>query len=108
MKSAGRFEVRYTDGARDDLLRLFELQLGIARTVEDLDRAQAAIDAIREAAERHLANGPLIYRKVGANPFLRELVIPFGASGYVALYEVAADRRVNVLAVRHQREDDYH
>jgi len=42
------------------------------------------------------------------SPFLRELVIPFGGAGYVALFEVEDQRTVTVLAVRHQREDDYH
>jgi plasmid stabilization system protein ParE len=37
----------------------------------------------------------------------RELVIPFGHDGYVALFEIMDDRTVVVAAVRHQREDDY-
>ena len=41
------------------------------------------------------------------NPFLRELVIPFGSGGYVALFEIEARDRVSVLAARHQREEDY-
>jgi plasmid stabilization system protein ParE len=36
------------------------------------------------------------------------MVIPFGAGGYVALFEIEADNFVTILAVRHQREDDYH
>ena len=39
--------------------------------------------------------------------FLRELVIGFGASGYVVLFEIEDAATVTVLAVRHQREDDY-
>ena len=42
------------------------------------------------------------------NTFLRELIIVFGASGYVALFEIDDAKTVTVLAVRHQREDDYH
>ncbi len=42
------------------------------------------------------------------NPFLRELIIPFGASGYVALFEIENRDTVTVLAVRQQREADYH
>jgi ParE toxin of type II toxin-antitoxin system, parDE len=38
---------------------------------------------------------------------VRELVIPFGHDGYVALFEIMDDRTVVVAAVRHQREDDY-
>ena len=42
------------------------------------------------------------------DPFLRELVIGFGAAGYVLLFEIESQHIVNVLAARHQREDDYH
>jgi hypothetical protein len=34
--------------------------------------------------------------------------MPAGASGYVALFEIAAPDSVVVIAVRHQREEDYH
>ena len=46
--------------------------------------------------------------RMTVNRALRELVIPFGASGYVALFEIVESDRVIVGAVRHQREDDYH
>lgn len=36
----GDFAVRYTDSARDDLLRLFDFLLDRAQTVEDFDAAQ--------------------------------------------------------------------
>jgi len=39
---------------------------------------------------------------------LRELVIPFQSAGYVALYEIEGGGVVNVLAIRHQLEDDYY
>lgn len=42
----------------------------------------------------------------GVRP-LRELIIPFGSAGYVALFEVDSDKTVSVLAVRHQLEEDY-
>ncbi|MBC7310978.1 MAG: type II toxin-antitoxin system RelE/ParE family toxin, partial [Rhizobium sp.] len=38
----------------------------------------------------------------------RELLVPFGNSGYVVLYEIEDAETVTILAVRHQREDDYH
>jgi plasmid stabilization system protein ParE len=40
-------------------------------------------------------------------PFEREWVIPFGKAGYVALFRVLSEEEVAVLAIRHQREDDY-
>jgi hypothetical protein len=36
------------------------------------------------------------------------LIIAFGVSGYVAPFEIDGAKTVTVLAVRHQREDDYH
>jgi hypothetical protein len=52
---------------------------------------------------------PFSCRKAAAdNPFIRELIIPFGASGYVALFEIEDGQTVTVLALRHQLEDDYY
>lgn len=100
--------VRYAAAAREDLDRLFDHLLGQARTADDFAAAQRAVDAIVTAVEHHLRATPFIYRKAGTSPFVRELVIPFGSSGYVALYEIDDAATVTVLAVRHQREDDYH
>ena len=102
------FEVRFSTAADDDLERLFEFLLDAARTVDDLARAQTAIDAIRSAATHQLAVTPFSVRKAGNSPTRRELIIPFGASGYLALYEIASPTGVVVLAVRQQREEDYH
>jgi plasmid stabilization system protein ParE len=55
-----------------------------------------------------LRTSPFTCRKAGQSPFLRELVVSFGRSGYVALFEIEDDSHVAVLAVRHQLEDDYH
>jgi plasmid stabilization system protein ParE len=104
----GKFEVRYTESARGDLLRLFDFMLQRAQTSEDFDAAQLALDGIRASVETHLSKSPFIYRKVGVSPFVRELIIPFRSGGYVALYEIAEPGIVNVLAVRHQLADDYY
>ena len=55
-----------------------------------------------------LGRSPFIYRKAGPSPFLRELLIPFGNSGYVALFEIEDASTVTILAMRHQLEDDHH
>ena len=102
------FEVRYSDSAREDLLRLFDFLLERAQTAEDFDSAQLAVDVIRDTVERSLSRTPFVYRKAGDSPFLRELLIPFRGAGYVALYEIKDAAHVTVLAVRHQLEDDYH
>jgi plasmid stabilization system protein ParE len=102
------FVVRLSPTAEADLERLFEFSLDRAETTEDLDRAQAAIDAIRATAQHRLAITPFSFRKAAQNPAQRELIIPFGGAGYVALYEIVSTSEVVVLAVRHQREEDYH
>lgn len=69
------------------------------------DAATQAVEAIRTAIEM-LGAHPLIGRLVSAN--VRELVISFGRTGYVALYRFVPSRReVRILAIRHQRELDY-
>ncbi len=100
------YRVRFTEQAEADLVRLYEFIL--ERDETDWALAERALEAIRNAV-RSLELSPFSYRKAtSSNPFLRELVIPFGASGYVALFEIDDDKTVTILAVRHQREDDYH
>ena len=55
-----------------------------------------------------LQSSPFTCRKASSNPLLRELIVPFGATGYVALFEISDAQTVTVAAVRHQRESDYH
>ena len=100
-----RYQVRFTRHAEADLLRLYEFLLE-----HDLDMAQRALAAIKDAL-RLLEQFPFTCRKAGDGqhgPRLREMVIPFGASGYVALFEIEDASTVTILAVRHQRENDYH
>ncbi len=55
-----------------------------------------------------LGQAPEIGRPLDDEPRLRELVIPFGGAGYVALYRHdPAAGAVVVLAFRHQREAGY-
>jgi len=97
------FEVRYTPGAREDLKRLYAFLLE-----KDLAAAREARQAI-EKAMAFLKDFPFSCRKADpANPFLRELIIPFGNAGYVALFEIEDASTVTILAIRHQREEDYH
>ena len=49
------FRVRYTEAARDDLLRLSDALLARAHTVEDLDAAQIAIDTFTAEVESRLS-----------------------------------------------------
>jgi plasmid stabilization system protein ParE len=55
-----------------------------------------------------LETNPDIGRPYLDSPMLRELLISFGDSGYVALYRYeATEDVVHVLAFRHQREAGY-
>ncbi len=101
------FVVRYGASARDDLERLYDFLLDRATTAEDLDLAERALAAVSAAVE-NLRRSPFIYRKAAEDPFLRELLIPFGNSGYVAPFEIEDASTLTILAVRHQLEDDYH
>jgi plasmid stabilization system protein ParE len=103
------FAVEFSPEATEDLQRLFDfaLQRELDSATGDLDGPTRALQAIKDGLA-FLALSPFSCRKVGASAFVRELVIPFGASGYVALFEIVDDARVIVGAVRHQREDDYH
>ena len=96
------YRVRYTKAAREDLRRLFDFLVE-----RDLKAAYRARDAIVNGIE-FLQELPFSCRKAEAdNPFLRELVISFGVAGYVALFEIEDSETVTILAIRHQREDDY-
>lgn len=100
------YQLRFTEDAEADLVRLYELIPAKEQT--DWSLASRALDAIKNGI-RSLEQSPFSYRKAtSGNPFLRELIIPFGASGYVALFEIDDDQTVTILAVRHQREQDYH
>lgn len=97
-----RYKVRFTPEAEDDLLRLYDFLLKM-----DVTAAERALDAIEGAVEV-LRLSPFSCRKVlSDNPFLREVIIPFGSAGYVALFEIESSSTVHILAVRHQREEDY-
>lgn len=93
-------ELRFAVDAEDDLLRLYEFLVE-----KDLKTAESALKQIRRALIA-AAEFPFSHRKA-AKVFVRECVIPFGRAGFVAAFEIAEDH-VLVLAVRHQREDDFY
>lgn len=98
--------VRFTEHAEADLVRLYEFILD--RDPADWSLAGRALESIRNGI-RGLEASPFSYRKAAPDtPFLRELVIPFGTSGYVALFEIEDEQTVTILAVRPQREEDFH
>lgn len=103
------FKVTFSEAATQDLEELFDfaLQRELDNETGDLDIPARALQAIKDGIA-FLETSPFACRKAGNSPFLRELVIPFGRAGYVALFEIVDGNNVIVGAVRHQREDDYH
>jgi plasmid stabilization system protein ParE len=85
-----------------------------ARSLAHIERAfqflrdknpAAALDAVSaiQSAVDSLKAHPLIGRRIEGD--LRELIISYGQTGYVALYRfVVSQDEVRVLAIRHQRE----
>lgn len=97
------YRVRYTKAAREDLTRLYQFLLQ-----HDLAAARRARATILKSMDL-LKDFPFTCRKASADtPFLRELLISFGAYGYVALFEIEDSETVTILAIRHQREDDFY
>jgi plasmid stabilization system protein ParE len=98
------YKVRLTKEALEDLDRLYDFLVE-----QDLDAAERALEVIERALDL-LAYSPFSCRKAlhQKNPRWRELLISFGSSGYVALFEIEDSHTVTVTALRHQREEDYH
>ena len=90
------FAVGFTPAARDDLRRLYGHLLQRAETVDDLLLAERVLAAIESAVLTQLGATAFILRKAQGRGLRRELLVPFGTTGYV------------VLAVGHQREEVYH
>ena len=103
-----KFTVTLSQEAVADLRRLedFAIEREVASETPDWTTPQRAIDALREGM-RLLTWSPYSCRRAElGNGRSRELIVPFGGTGYVVLFEIVADEVV-VGAVRHQREEDY-
>ena len=96
-----RCKVVWTQNAREGLERLFLFLAdkdgaAAVKAMEVIDDATMLIEEYPEAG-RPAAD---------LEPEHRELLIPFGVSGYHLLY-MTADGIVYILAVKHQREAGY-
>ncbi|MGH8666781.1 MAG: type II toxin-antitoxin system RelE/ParE family toxin [Burkholderiales bacterium] len=90
----------YSENALGNIERAFEFL-----AEHDPGIAAEAVEAIRHAVDM-LGAHPFVGRRVEGE--LRELVISFGRTGYVALYRYLSSYDVvRILAIRHQRELDY-
>lgn len=97
------YQIRFTKIACDDLKGLYRLL-----TEQDSHAADQALEAINKGIVL-LQTFPYTCRKAKSDsPFIKELIISFAVNGYVALFEIEEDKIVTILAVRHQREDDFY
>jgi len=93
-------QIVYSENALANLERVFDFL-----AEHEPQAAVGTAHSIREAVET-LSNHPLIGRTVAGE--LRELVISYGKTGYIALYRfLPAQDQVRIVAIRHQRELDY-
>jgi plasmid stabilization system protein ParE len=94
--------IAFADDALADLERIFEFNNSrdAASTVAHINGIRGAIQILNEHPE--------IGRRLRAGSSLRELVISYGKTGYIALYEFSpVNHVVRVVAIRHQREAGY-
>ena len=104
-----KYRVVFSQAAAEDLEQLFDfaLQRELDSETGDLNIPEKAVQAIKNGIA-FLTSSPFLCRKAGSSSFIRELVIPFGNTGYIALFEIVDSNTVIIGAIRHQREDDYH
>ena len=103
------YQIVFSRVAEEDLERMFgfAFERELNSPTGDLEIPTKAIEAIRQGCQ-FLAVSPFSCRKADNSPFVRELLVPFGSTGYVVLFEIKTAGRVHMGAIRHQRESDYH
>ena len=90
----------YTEQALKDLARFYQFL-----SKKDKAVALRAIATIR-AAIKEIKKMPEGYRPVDNLQHYRELVIDFGASGYVARYRYEKGGAIYVVRIKHQLEEE--
>jgi plasmid stabilization system protein ParE len=98
------YRVEIEQAAREDIERLHAFLLESAP-----EYADQALERIYKSF-KILEVIPHSCRKASSQDGvkLRELIIDQGSSGYIALFEIRLEGVVSVLAIKHQRESDYH
>jgi plasmid stabilization system protein ParE len=95
-------KVALTERVYTDLIRLTDFLLEF-----DKSTVSKAIDLIEDGLQtlkQHPFIGRLVQGDQAIEGDLRELVISYGKTGYVALYSIEEEERVWILTIRHQRE----
>jgi plasmid stabilization system protein ParE len=95
-------QIIYTRRARQNILAFHDFYAN-----HDPELADRAVMAILSSIEK-LALRPQVGRPAYGSLRLRERVIPFGAQGFVALYEIDSQNdNIRIAAIRHQKQSSY-
>lgn len=95
------YVICWTPHARESLLRIYSFL-----SEKNMEFARIAIKTIREKVLL-LENFPNAGRPAyDLEPEHRELLIPFGETGYVILYQIK-NTTIYILAIKHQKEVNY-
>lgn len=93
-------QVIYTPNALRDLEKLRIFLKGRGNDV-----AQRAVSVIRKEIDK-AKNNPERFRPMPDLPHYREIVIDFGASGYVARFRHETGGDIYIVRIKHQLEDE--
>ena len=93
-------QIIYTPKALDDLVRL-----RVFLHDKNPDAAKRAVAVIRLAIKSS-ALYPERFRPVLNLPFYREILIDFGASGYIARFRHEPGGNILIVRIKHQLEDE--
>ena len=102
------YRVTLLPEALADLQRLqdFAIERELSRAAPDWTAVEGALHAIEQGLQLLSWTPHTCRRAALGNGRSRELIVPFGGTGYILLFEIVGND-VIVGAVRHQREDDY-
>lgn len=93
--------ISYSPIALQDLIRL-----GNFLKTKNPETAKRAVKTIRVAIEA-IKNQPDRFRPVPEMVNFREVIIDFGASGYIARYYKKSDDEIIIVRIKHQLEVDF-
>lgn len=94
------YRIRYTSEAEKDLLKIAEFEFKATGDTRGADHLQLML--------KNLADNPNIGTKYDEHMGIRQIHVPFGKSGYSALYKVHdVIEIIGVLRIKHQKEDGY-
>jgi len=93
--------VKYSAKAIEDLQRLHDFL-----ATQDKNVAKRAILVVRDALNK-IAVMPERFRPVEGKMYLREAIIDFGSSGYIARFRHLPNGDITIARIKHQKEDDF-